>query len=147
VQESKGKSFNWFGGIETNRAINNNVWKLGLEVFDAAGKWSFNNLLQFGQSDRNLLWTQKGSFTHNNLFINDFHTFDLTKKSCTGSSWLFAWRKRAEKNEDFTARFELNGWSSVDEFKQSLIEGNKLTLNWVRSQKGKWAHGLEVNFI
>jgi hypothetical protein len=147
VQENNGKSFNWFGGIETNRAINNNVWKVGVEVFDAAGKWSFNNLLQFSQADRNLSWTQKGNFSKNNWFLNNYNTIDLTRKSCTGSSWLFAWKNRAEKNEDFTARFELNGWSSVDELKRSLTEGNRFTLNWVRSQKGKWAHGLEVHFL
>lgn len=30
VQQSNGRSFNWFGGVDTNRALSNNVWKLGV---------------------------------------------------------------------------------------------------------------------
>jgi hypothetical protein len=113
-------------------------------VFDAAGKWSFNNLIQFSQNDRNLVWLHKANLTHKNWFVNRYHTVDLSKKAVSSSAWLFAWKNKAETNEDFSARFELNGWSNVDELKTSLTEGNKVTLNWVRSQKGKWAHGLEV---
>ncbi len=94
IQVNNNRSFNWFGGVDTNRALNNNVWKLGLEVFDAAGQWSFNNLLQFSQSDKNLVWLHKGFWSQNNWFVNRYHTVDLTKKSCSGSGWLVSWRNR-----------------------------------------------------
>lgn len=147
VQQNNGRSFNWFGGVDTNRALNNNVWKVGVEVFETAGRWSVNNLVQYSQSDKNLLWLHKAYLTHNNWFFNRYHTADLSKKSCSSSAILVAYRQKGEENNDLSARFEFGSWSNLEEFKQSHWQSNKVTLNWVRSQKGKWAHGLEVNFL
>lgn len=125
--------------------MNNNVWKVGVEVFETVGSWSFNNLLQFNQTDKSLLWLHKAYLSRNNWFLNRYHTVDLTKRSCTQSAWLVSYRNRAESNNDFSARFELGAFSSLDELKKSLFEGNKVTLNWVNSQKGRFAHGIEFS--
>jgi hypothetical protein len=124
--------------------LNNNVWKVGVEVFESAGKWSVNNVLQLSQSDKNLVWLNKSFLNHNSWFLNRYHTVDLSKKACSSSGWLVSWKNKAERNTNISARFEVNGFSNLDELKKSLWEGNKVTLNWVRSQKGKCAHGLEV---
>lgn len=145
VQQNNGRSFNWFGGVDTNRALNNNVWKVGVEVFETAGRWSVNNLVQYSQSDKNLVWLHKAYLTHNNWFFNRYHTADLSKKSCSSSAILVAYRQKGEENNDLSARFEFGSWSNLEEFKQSHWQSNKVTLNWVRSQKGKWAHGLELS--
>ena len=114
IQESNGRSFNWFGGVETSKALNTNLWKAGVEVFDTTGRWSFNNLLQFSQNDQNLVWLHKSYLTHNKWFFNRYHTVNLSAKSVTSSGWLFAFRNRGEQNNDFSARFEMNGYSNVE---------------------------------
>lgn len=146
VQVTNGRSFNWFGAVDTNRTLSTNVWRLGVEIFDAAGKWSCNNALQLNQSDRKLTWLHKSWLSHNEWFFNRTHTCDLSGKAVTGAGWLVAYRRRGEESNDFSARFELTGYSNAEELKKSLWEGNKVTLNWVHAHKGRCAHGLEVIF-
>lgn len=147
IQEVNGRSFNWFGGVETDRSLSTNLWKLGVEVFDAAGKWSFNNVLQLNQNDRNLAWLHKSWLSHGEWFFNRYHTCNLTTKAVSSSAWLVSYRKKGEESNDLSARFELAGYSNLEELKKSLWEGNKVTLNWVHAHKGRCAHGLEVIFL
>lgn len=143
IQTTNGRSFNWFGGVETNRGLSTNVWKVGVEVFDAA-RWSFNNLIQLNQNDKSLSWLHKSWLNHNEWFFNFFHTTSLSQRSCAGSGWLVSYRKKGEVTNDFSARFEVGAFSNAEELKKSLWEGNKVTLDWVHAHKGRCAHGLEV---
>lgn len=144
IQVVNGRSFNWFAAVDTNRSLSSNVWKLGVEVFDAAGKWSVNNALELNQKDQSLTWLHKAWLSKNEWFFNKTHSIDLSGKSVTASKWLVAYKLKGEESNDFTLRSELIGFSNVNELKKSLWEGNKLTLNWVHAHKGKCAHGVEV---
>jgi hypothetical protein len=146
VNEVNNRSFNWYGGVETNRNLNNNHWHLGLDVFSPNGDWACNNKLQFSQNDKSLQWLHKAFGTKKQWFWNNYHTVDLTGKAFQQSAFLLAFRQKGERNNDYSARFELDGFANADELKRSLWEGNKLTLNWVNSQKGNYAHGVEVFF-
>jgi hypothetical protein len=123
--------------------LSTNVWKVGVEVFDAA-RWSFNNLVQLNQNDKTLSWLHKSWLNHNEWFFNFYHTTSLSGKSCAGSGWLVSYKNKGEATNDFSARFEVGAFSNVNELKKSLCEGNKVTLNWIHAHKGKCAHGLEV---
>lgn len=147
IQVINGRSFNWFGGVDTNRALSANVWKIGVEVFDAAGKWSLSNALQLSQNDRQLTWLNKLWVSQNEWFFNKTHTIDLSGKAVKNAGFLVAYRRKGEESNDFTVRSELSGYSNVEELKKSLWEGNKVTLNWVHAHKGKCAHGLEVKIF
>lgn len=147
VIERSGRSFNWYGGLETTRALNNNVWRVGVDVFDKTGNWTFNNQLEVNQNDKSLVWLHKSYLTRNNWFFNRIHAVDLTNKACKNSGVLIAHRQNGENyNTDCSARFDICGFSlaSFDEFKKSIWEGNRVTLNWVRWTKGKCSHGIEV---
>lgn len=113
VLEKNGKSFNWYGGVQSNRSFTNNHWKAGLEVFTS--NWSVNNLLQWSQSDQTLLWLSKSNLTKDNLFVNCYKTIDLTGKAFKQLAFLTAYKKVGNKrNCDWTARFELDGFSNFE---------------------------------
>ncbi len=103
-------------------------------------------MLQLSQNDKNLTWLNKSWFVQNEWFFNTYQTIDLCCKKSSGSGWLVSYRNKGECNDDFSARFEVGGFSSVDELQKSLWEGNKVTLNWVHAHKGQSAHGIEVIF-